>query len=98
MFVRVWLYSVEEPNRADFERAYGPGGDWARLFALSGNFLGTELLRGEPGRYMTIDRWRDESDWRLFMDRHGDDYRALDRDCEGLTSEEVEIGEFSQVA
>ncbi|MGZ8997828.1 MAG: antibiotic biosynthesis monooxygenase family protein [Allosphingosinicella sp.] len=97
MFVRVWLYSVEETNRAGFEQAYGPDGDWARLFARSQYYLGTELLRGEPGRYVTIDRWRGEADWRLFMDRFGDDYRALDRECEGLTAEESEIGDFTRV-
>jgi heme-degrading monooxygenase HmoA len=96
MFVRVWLYSVEEQNRAGFELAYGSDGDWARLFALGANYLGIELLRGEPGRYATIDRWRDESDWRLFMDRYGEAYRALDRQCEGLTADEVEIGDFTQ--
>jgi len=94
MFVRVWLYSVEGPSRPRFEEAYGGDGDWARLFALGDGFLGTELLRGGPGRYVTIDRWRDESDWRTFIDRHGDAYRALDRECEGLTADETEIGDF----
>jgi heme-degrading monooxygenase HmoA len=96
MFVRVWLYFVEEPRRPKFEEAYGGDGDWARLFARADGFLGTELLRGEPGRYVTIDRWRDESDWRRFMELHGEAYRALDRECDGLTAEEVEIGDFTR--
>ena len=96
MFVRIWLYSVEEPNRARFEQAYGSEGEWARLFTRAENYLGTELLRGDAGRYVTIDRWRGESDWRLFLDRFGDDYRALDRICEGLTADETEIGDFSR--
>ena len=98
MFVRIWLYSVEEPNRARFEQAYGGDGDWARLFARDDSYFGTELLRGEPGRYMTIDRWRDESGWRRFLERHGEAYRALDRDCEALTADEVEIGDFTRNA
>lgn len=97
MFVRVWIYSVEAPKRARFEEAYGADGDWARLFALGDSYLGTELLRGEPGRYVTIDRWRDESDWRRFLDRHGESYRALDRECESLTADETEIGDFRDV-
>lgn len=98
MFVRVWLYSVQEPSGPRFEDVYGADGDWARLFALGENYLGTELLSGEPGRYVTIDRWRDESDWRRFLDRHGDSYRALDRECESLTVEEVEIGDFNRIS
>jgi heme-degrading monooxygenase HmoA len=95
MFVRVWRFSVEEPNRARFEEAYGPEGGWARLFARVDGYIGTELLRGETGTYLTIDRWRDESDWRQFLDRNGEAYRALDRECETLTAEESEIGAFS---
>jgi heme-degrading monooxygenase HmoA len=98
MFVRIWLYSVDEPNRARFEAAYGADGDWARLFALGDGYLGTELLRGEQGAYLTIDRWRDERDWQGFMDRDGDSYRALDRACDDLTSDEAEIGTFSSSA
>jgi hypothetical protein len=96
MFVRIWLYSVEGPNRPRFEEAYGPQGDWARLFASSDLYLGTELLAGEQGKYLTIDRWRREDDWRAFIDRNGDSYRALDRQCEDLTADETEIGGFSR--
>jgi hypothetical protein len=98
MFVRVWLYSVEEANRGRFEETYGPDGDWARLFGRAEYYLGTELLRGEPGKYLTIDRWRGESDWRRFMDHEGEAYRALDRKCDELTADETEIGDFSQPA
>ena len=98
MFVRVWLVDPIEPDRERFEQAYGPDGDWARLFALGDNYLGTELLRGEPGKYLTIDRWRGEADWQRFMDRNGDSYRALDRACEDLTADESEIGAFSRSA
>ena len=94
MFVRVWLYAVDEPNRAGFEKAYGPEGDWARLFARHGQYLGTELLRGEAGRFLTIDRWRSEADWLGFLDSEGESYRALDRQCDSLTREESEIGAF----
>ncbi len=98
MFVRIWLFSVEEPNRPAFETAYGADGDWARLFARGDAYLGTELLRGEPGRYVTIDRWRDERDWRNFIGRFGEEYRALDRRFEELTADESEIGDFTRPA
>jgi heme-degrading monooxygenase HmoA len=94
MFVRIWRYRVLEPDRSAFERAYGGEGDWARLFALGEGYLGTELLLGEPGAYLTIDRWRSEADWWRFLEENGDAYRALDRECETLTADESEIGDF----
>ena len=38
--------------------AYGPEGDWARLFRTAPGFLGTTLLKGEgpPPEYLTLDR------------------------------------------
>ena len=100
MFVRIWRYRVAEANRTAFEAAYRGDGDWARLFARGNHYLGTELLvapgEGDSGgaTYVTIDRWRAETDWRRFHDAHGAAYRALDLECEGLTEDEAEIGDF----
>ena len=80
MFLRIWGYDVA-PGAVDrFAVAYGPDGDWARLFARSAGFLGTELYRdvGRAARFVTVDRWRDEADWTAFLVREADDYRALD--------------------
>jgi heme-degrading monooxygenase HmoA len=97
MFVRVWRFTIREADRERFEAAYGESGDWARLFAKADGFIGTELLRerndGGPA-YVTLDRWREEADWTRFLDKHGDDYRALDLECEALTVDEAEIGDF----
>ena len=57
MFVIIWRYRVAEARRRDFEAAYGPDGDWARLFRQAPGFGGTELLSEGRGRYVTIDRW-----------------------------------------
>ncbi len=94
MFVRIWRFAVAEPRREAFERAYGADGDWARLFGRQEGFVATELLRGEPGVYVTIDRWRDEADWLRFRDAHDEAYRALDLECEALTLDETVIGDF----
>ena len=45
MYVIVWKFQVAAEHEAAFENAYGPGGDWARLFERSNDFQGTELLR-----------------------------------------------------
>ena len=95
MFVRIWRYTVHALQASRFEQVYGSNGDWAKLFGRDHGYLGTELLEGEPGDYVTIDRWNGESDWRRFMEHQGDAYRALDLECEGLTSEESEIGDFT---
>lgn len=100
IFVRIWRYAVTRARKEAFERAYGPDGDWARLFARSSGFLGTELLGAADGgsegtlAYVTIDRWRDRSDWDAFLAEHGDEYRALDQRLDDLTLEEEDLGDF----
>jgi heme-degrading monooxygenase HmoA len=103
MFVRVWRYRVRQADRTRFEQIYRPDGDWSRLFAKADSYLGTELLRGEDdadgaSAYVTIDRWRGESDWLRFRDEYDEEYRKLDRSCETLTDEEIEIGDFTPFA
>jgi len=41
-----------------------------------------------PGRFLTIDRWQDERDWRSFRDAFGPAYEALDARFEGLAEVE----------
>ena len=53
-----WRSRWWRAHRAEFEAAYGPTGDWARLFARSGGFRGTELMRADDGSYLTLDVWR----------------------------------------
>jgi heme-degrading monooxygenase HmoA len=93
VLVRVWEYEVEGDHRAEFERRYGGSGDWARLFATSPGFVGTELFAsvGRPGRYVTVDRFIDLEAWRTFLETTGDDYARLDDECSALTADEREI-------
>jgi len=100
----VWEFDARAGGEAAFESAYGPEGDWARLFRRAPGYLGTELLRigapgvaGEPCRYLTIDRWTTLADFERFRDVHRDEYEALDRRCEELTTRETPIGRFAPV-
>jgi heme-degrading monooxygenase HmoA len=97
MFVVVWQFEVAEEKIAAFESAYGPEGSWAQLFGSSPDHLGTELLRNAyvPGSYLTIDRWKSEEDFRAFRKAHDQDYEALDRTCDELTSRETRIGAYT---
>ena len=97
MFVVIWRFEVDAAHVAAFEAAYGPDGDWARLFRASSGYLGTELLRDAeaPGTYLTIDRWSSEDAFRAFRADHDAAYAALDRACEALTRSETRVGAYT---
>lgn len=96
MIVSIWRYRVLEGHEAEFERIYGPAGEWAQLFGRAAGYLGTELLRGGDSEYVTIDRWRDQASWDGFKAALGDEYLALDARCEALTVDEQALGLFEQ--
>jgi heme-degrading monooxygenase HmoA len=100
MHVIVWEFSVPGEYRLAFEEAYGPEGAWAVLFRTAPGYLGTELLRDEQtiGRYLTVDRWRTPEDFAAFKSTSGAAYESLDRQCEGLTAREAEVGTFRAAA
>lgn len=93
MMIRVWEYDVPADKAADFERVYGADGAWAELFSCSDGFQGTELFASvsTPGRYLTVDRFRDEASWRRFQDEHRQAYLAIDVESEALTAAEREL-------
>lgn len=99
VIVIVWEFRVHPGQAAEFERVYGPEGDWARLFRRSPGYRGTELLRDpqDPERYLTLDRWDDASDFEAFKSEHGEEYRAFDRVCEPFCAEERLLGSFTTV-
>ena len=43
-YIVVWEFQVKAECEAEFVAAYGPDGEWARLFRRSPEFLGIELL------------------------------------------------------
>lgn len=92
----VWTYDVDAPDRAAFEQAYGPGGAWAQLFSLDVGFLEVVLLADAraPGRYLTIDRWRDAASFDRFMAQHHQAYAALDDDLAGVSGRGTRLGGF----
>ena len=88
------------PNRVEaFEEAYGPEGDWARLFGSADGFLGTTLLKGdgEPAEYLTLDRWVSAQAYEAFRLARQEEFTALDRRCEALTALEQDIGSYQEV-
>ena len=93
MYTRVWQYEVVAGREAEFERAYADDGAWARLFAHSEGFLGTELFRSlsRPCDYLTVDRFTSEDAFRRLLEQQAGSYAELDRQSEVLTQSEQEI-------
>lgn len=99
MYVRIWEFRAAPEQRDAFERAYGPQGDWVRLFRMGEGYLGTELLAdvGGGGRYLTLDRWSSKEAFEAFLRSHLEDYREIDRRLEGVRRQEAPYGSYVPV-
>jgi heme-degrading monooxygenase HmoA len=99
VFHVVWAFQVRAGAEAEFERVYGPEGDWARLFAREPGYVRTVLVRDRSSarRYLLTDTWRDRDARLRFRLHFGADYAVLDRACEALMDEERCLGEFEDV-
>ena len=96
--VIVWEFRPQEGKDAEFERAYGSDGVWARLFARSPDYRGTDLLKSTTdGTYLTVDRWTSSTAFADFKQRWLAEYQALDQKMESLTVSERSIGAFESV-
>jgi hypothetical protein len=91
MHVLLWSFRCRAGREPAFEAAYGPEGDWARLFSTDPAFGGTELMRGSDGTYLTVDRWTSAGAFAAFLARHRDVYDALDARCEPLRESETPL-------
>ena len=97
-FTAVWEFHVSRDKRRAFERAYGPNGDWAKLFRRGEGYIRTELIRDRhvPGRYVTLDFWTSRLAYQKFRTQNLAAYKAIDKRCEALTQSEKCIGEFQR--
>lgn len=96
MYRIVWAFNVKPGSALAFEAAYGPEGDWAKLFRRAPGYTRTELLKDVDtvGRYLTIDHWRSREDFWKFREAFRGDYLALDQRLAVLTVRETPIGDF----
>ena len=97
-FIAAWEFQVKTNKQRAFERAYGPQGDWVRLFRQGEGYVRTEMFRDpeKPGRYVTLDFWTSRLAYLRFKGQHLAAYKALDKRCEKLTQSERRIGEFEK--
>ncbi len=99
MFVALWEYEVKPGCEERFENAYGPDGEWVRLFGSDSNYRETRLLR-DPlhiAIYLTLDFWDSRQAYEKFMAAHKKEYEALDAAGEELTSNERRVGWYELI-
>jgi heme-degrading monooxygenase HmoA len=93
------VFSYDVRNAEEFERVYGPDGDWARFFREGRGYVGTELLRDVelPGRYLVIDRWESAEAYNEFVATHRDEYMRRVDDTSFHYDQELRFGTFENV-
>ena len=98
-FTYIWEFRVEPSAAAQFEFEYGPRGAWVALFSSAPGYLETLLLHdnADPLRYVTVDRWETQEAHDSFRSKHLEQYQEMDRRCQGYTTSERPLGEFSEV-
>jgi heme-degrading monooxygenase HmoA len=95
-YVIVWEFRIKAEKESEFIKHYGPDGSWARFFRSGGGYVRTELVNdvADPVRFLTLDYWRSQNEFKKFRDENLAEYERLDKDCEGLTEKETRLGSF----
>ncbi len=99
-YTYLWAFRVLPGRAEEFLAHYESEGTWSQLFRRAPGYLGTRLLRdrADPLRFVTVDDWESEQHYRELLSQFSAEYEVLDRICDGLTSEETELGHFLDVA
>ena len=99
MHILIWEYRVKPDKMPEFEKIYGPGGEWTRLFERAEGFQGSDLHRdlSSAQRYIVVDRWESKEAFESFRERFRADYGTLDRRCEPLREQETLLGIFNMI-
>ncbi len=93
------IFSYEARDAAEFERVYGPDGEWAQFFGQGRGYVGTELLRDVevPGRYVVVDRWDSAEAYNEFAAANRDEYMRRVDDTRFHYDQELRFGTFESV-
>jgi heme-degrading monooxygenase HmoA len=95
----IWEFRVRRGKQREFEKVYGPDGEWAEFFSAGKGYLGTELICDQEValRYATLDFWTSQAAYDLFKKKHRAEYSQMDKKCESLADREKLIGYFRKV-
>jgi len=93
------VFSYDVRDAGEFERVYGPDGDWARFFRQGRGYVGTELLRDVevPGRYLVVDRWETAEAYNEFVAAHREEYMRRVDEAAFHYEQELRFGTFENV-
>jgi heme-degrading monooxygenase HmoA len=93
------FFSYEARDPTEFERAYGPDGEWAEFFRDGAGYIGTELLRDveNAGRYLVIDRWESRDAYQRFVELHREEYMRRVDESAFYYDSELRFGTFENV-
>lgn len=93
------VFTYEVGDAPEFERVYGPEGDWAQFFRGGRGFVGTELLRDveQPGRYLVVDRWESREAYNEFVEEHREEYMRRVDETAFNYDRELRLGTFESV-
>jgi heme-degrading monooxygenase HmoA len=99
-YLIIWEFRVRLGMEEQFEKVYGPEGDWAQFFTRGAGYDRTELNHDlkDSRRYVTLDFWISREAYENFRQQHATEYGALDQKFEELTETELEVGKFERVA
>ena len=92
-------FRYEARDAAEFERVYGPEGEWAQFFRRGRGYVGSELLRDleEPERYLVIDRWESVEAYNAFLAEHESEYVRRSEETSVYYVQELRFGTFENV-
>ena len=93
------LFTYDVADGEEFERVYGPEGEWAAFFRSGRGYVGTELLRDVevPGRYLVVDRWESRWAYNDFVAANRDEYMRRVDETAFHHERELRLGTFESV-
>jgi heme-degrading monooxygenase HmoA len=92
-------FRYEARDAKEFERVYGPEGEWAQFFRQGPGYIGSELLRDleEPERYLVIDRWESADAYNAFLGEYEKEYVRRSEEARLYYVQELRFGTFENV-
>jgi len=96
VFAYIWEYKVKSEHCNAFKHAYGPKGEWVKLFKTGNGHIATELHcdNNDPQHFVTIDYWISKEARDTFKKEFESAFNALDNKFEEFTLAEKHVGDF----
>lgn len=93
----LWEFWVKTGSETEFEKHYSSDGTWAQLFRRGNGYLRSDLFRdvSNPQRFLTLDQWDSQKHFENFESEYSDEYKAIDKICEELTTKEVKLSAWN---